>query len=407
MVYLVDFRDYRMPSCHKMASDYYVKSVQLKNGGRLPLLFATNSPYPVSLVCRYVIQTLYSRALATNSILVEVRALADLYTWAAELTPPLDLESTLRKECLDMTWLLSFANWVKGRPKRTRSGVIQLTAEGTPSVRMGRTNNKIICSARDFLVWAAATQAKLPSESIKDCLRATLVISKRGARRVGFTAKQRAIILSVVHPESPDNPFNTPVRKRNYAIVKLLLETGIRRGELASLRVTDLYAGGAETRITVRKPASSRIDPRKMKASVKTRERDIALRDDTKALLVDLLVERRELAKKGIRIKHQFLIVAPSTGSPLTLDGVNSIFRRISKARPDLGWVYPHKLRHSFNDDFLTRGIAEGQNINSQDFVEMHNHTSGWSPISKTRSRYTILSMEDRAAEILRKQHGP
>ncbi len=33
-----------------MASDYYVKSVQLKDGGRLPLLFATNSPYPVSLV---------------------------------------------------------------------------------------------------------------------------------------------------------------------------------------------------------------------------------------------------------------------------------------------------------------------------------------------------------------------
>ncbi len=68
-----------------MASGYNVVSIHLKDGGRLPLLFANGSPFPVSLVCRYVIQTLWPRAFATNSILARVRAFADLYMWAAEL----------------------------------------------------------------------------------------------------------------------------------------------------------------------------------------------------------------------------------------------------------------------------------------------------------------------------------
>ena len=392
-----------------MVSGYNVKLIQLKDGGRLPLLFATNSPFPVSLVCRYVIQTLWLRSFATNTILSEVRALADLYTWATELTPPLDLESTLRKECLDPTKLLSFANWTKSRSKRTKSRIIQLAEDGTPSVRMGRTSNKIIGYVSGFLVWAADNQAKLPGEGerIRKHLRATFAVSKRGARRVGFTTEQRALILRVVHPDSPENPFNAPARKRNYAIIKILLETGIRRGELLSLQVNDMYAGGSDTRIAVRKRGASRIDPRKIVPSVKTAERDIALRDDTKALLVDLLVERRELAKKGIRIKHPFLIVAPSTGMPLTLDGVNSIFRRISTARPDLGWVHPHKLRHAFNDDFATRGQAAGADIKKPAFDAMHKYISGWSPTSEMPSTYTVLSMENRAAEILRKQHDP
>jgi integrase len=393
-----------------MALAYNVAVIHLKDGGRLPLLFHEGSPFPVSLVCRYVVQMLWPRGLKTNTILSEVRSLAELYEWAAGLTPPLDLELALRNQTLDTPQLLSFANWAKGRPKRTKSGVIQLTEHGTPAVRMGLNSNKVIRSVRDFLCWAANHQAKMPKddvESIKKGLEATLVIGKRGGLRRGFTAEQKAELMRCVEPNSSDNPFNEPVRKRNYTIIKLLLETGIRRGELLCLQVRDVHVGGSgEPRISVRARNTASADPRDIRPEVKTRERDILLRSDTKALIIDLLTERLQLKAKGIIIKHPFLVIAPSTGRPLTLDGVNSIFRRISKVRPSLGWAHPHKLRHTFNDDFLARGTAGGDDVTSHAFDAMHKHISGWSPNSKMRARYTVREMEQQAGEILRKHQG-
>jgi integrase len=351
-------------------------------------------------------QMLFPRALSTNTLLSEVRSISELYQWADDLAQPLDLELALRNQRLDPGQILSFGNWVKSRPKRTKDGIVRLTEEGTPAVRMGTSANQVIRGARDFLVWGAGHQAKLPEtevEKITKAMNANLVPARRGARRVGFTPEQKAELMSCVEPSSPDNPFNLPVRKRNYTIIKLFFETGIRRGELLSLQVGDVHVGGSvEPRISVRARDTSSADPRHIRPRPKTLERDIPIRDDTKALLVDLLVERRELARNGIRINHPFLIVVPSNGSPLTLDGVNSIFRRISAVRPSLGWMHPHKLRHGFNDDFLERGEAAGEDINSQDFDAIHKHMNGWSPNSKMRSRYTALYMEKRGGEILR-----
>lgn len=393
-----------------MSGECRVAVIELKEGGRLPLLFKGDSPFPVSLVCRYVVQMLYPQNLSTNTILSEVRSISELYQWADEQDQPLDLELALRNQRLVPGQLLSFVNWVKSRPKRTKDGIARLTEEGTPAVRMGLSTNKVIRSVREFLVWAAGHQAKLTDTEvgkIAKALNANLVLGRRGARRVGFTPEQKAELMKCVDPNSPDNPFNQPVRRRNYTIIKLFFETGIRRGELLSLQVGDvLVSGSVEPRIAVRVRDTSRTDPRHIRPRAKTSERDIPIREDTKALVVDLLLERRELLKKGIKIKHPFLIVSPSSGRPLTLDGVNSIFRRISAVRPSLGWVHPHKLRHAFNDDFMARGAAAGEDLSSQDFDAMHKHMSGWSPDSKMRSRYTTLFMEKRGGEILRKDQA-
>ena len=78
-----------------------------------------------------------------------------LYQWADDLAQPLDLELALRNQRLDPGQILSFGNWVKSRPKRTKDGIVRLTEEGTPAVRMGTSANQVIRGARDFLVWGA------------------------------------------------------------------------------------------------------------------------------------------------------------------------------------------------------------------------------------------------------------
>ena len=72
-----------------MVLAYKVTVIHLKDGGRLPLLFQGGSPFPVSLVCRYVMKMLWSRNLKTNSILLALRSLKEIYEWAAGLASSL------------------------------------------------------------------------------------------------------------------------------------------------------------------------------------------------------------------------------------------------------------------------------------------------------------------------------
>ncbi len=54
--------------------------------------------------------------------------------------------------------------------------------------------------------------------------------------------------LEMVMPSSPNNPFKAS-RVRNYLIVNLLVQGGIRRGALAKLKVSDFHFGGVRSDI--------------------------------------------------------------------------------------------------------------------------------------------------------------
>jgi integrase len=50
----------------------------------------------------------------------------------------------------------------------------------------------------------------------------------------------------VIEPDHPENPFESKVRFRNYLILGLLLDLGIRRGELLGIRIEDCRFGSTE-----------------------------------------------------------------------------------------------------------------------------------------------------------------
>lgn len=59
--------------------------------------------------------------------------------------------------------------------------------------------------------------------------------------REGLSREDQDRLLRVVHPESPDNPWERGfVRHRNWMIVMLLLATGMRSGELLGLQIGDI-----------------------------------------------------------------------------------------------------------------------------------------------------------------------
>jgi len=84
-------------------------------------------------------------------------------------------------------------------------------------------------------------------------------------------------LIGIVDVNDPDNPFLDPgVRLRNAIIFGLLNVTGMRRGELLSLRIDQLDFGD-EPSVWVRRNQDDPVDPRTNQPATKTKERPLPL----------------------------------------------------------------------------------------------------------------------------------
>lgn len=126
------------------------------------------------------------------------------------------------------------------------------------------------------------------------------------------------------------------LRRRNLAIFALLLYTGIRRGELLGLRVSDINLERHE--ITVRAETSK-----------SRRARVVPLNSKVRGALLDYLAELRQA-----RLRNEYLFPSDSQSGALTMDGLKHLVaqvRRQSGVR-----FHVHQFRHTFAVNFLNRG---------------------------------------------------
>jgi integrase/recombinase XerD len=120
---------------------------------------------------------------------------------------------------------------------------------------------------------------------------------------------------------------------RDYVMILLLLDTGMRVSELCGLHVSDVY-------------------PRYVKVSGKgQKEREIGLHPDMSKLLWKYIHKHRVLV--GVKDDHLFV----GEKGPLTVNGVETIFDRIQlrSGITDIP-VNPHRLRHTFAKQYLKNG---------------------------------------------------
>ncbi len=118
---------------------------------------------------------------------------------------------------------------------------------------------------------------------------------------------------------------------RDYVLLLLLLDTGMRVSELCNLRVADVY-------------------PRYVKVSGKgMKEREIGLHPQMSKLLWKYLHKYRALF--GVASDRVFV----GEKGPLTVSGIETIFDRI-EARSGVRGIHPHLLRHTFSKRYLQNG---------------------------------------------------
>ncbi len=212
---------------------------------------------------------------------------------------------------------------------------------------------------------------------------------------------QKTRLLEMIEPSSVDNPWkNEAVRYRNCLIIHILMYLGCRKGELLSLKATDVDPG--RKTIGIRREADNPDDPRTNPALVKTLSRDVDVSDEL-YLMIEAYIMKYRSQVKGVN-KCSYLFVSHQNGAsvamPLSHSAVDKIFFILTK---NLGFsVHPHALRHTWNDDFseqVESFLISGE-MSESEVEDLRSYMMGWKEGSGTAKTYTKRYQQKKAMKF-------
>lgn len=229
--------------------------------------------------------------------------------------------------------------------------------------------------------------------------RGGLTYSKQ---RYGLKDEQLTKLLWWMDPNNPQNPFQDRVKLRNQLIVYILLLTGVREGELLSMRPDALVKKPYGYALRVTQNSTLDLDPRMEPPQVKTYARDIPVSDKIAQMIDTYISSERKLRGKAAAKAAPYLILnSNKQPRPMTYRGIYHICERLRKLDPDMfKELLPYQFRHTFNDMFV---LISGLDVNSEEFKNMQRELGGWSQDSEQGKNYTKRAREILAAEYLKK----
>jgi integrase len=219
---------------------------------------------------------------------------------------------------------------------------------------------------------------------------------------IALSDEQLTAITDKLLPDHPENPWKDKgVQLRNLLIFSILLETGMRRGELAGLYVGDVK--GAE--VSIYRRQNNPLEIRRIAPNAKTGERTIPI-PDSLARLIDVYVMERRGSIKAAK-KHPYLFVSHrrNLGKPITLSGITEVFKAARTALPELKGLTPHKLRHHMN--YRISKMIDQHYSDATPFEkatadeETRSYLMGWSADSKMQQLYNRRYNQEEAGRML------
>ncbi|MFT2212938.1 tyrosine-type recombinase/integrase [Rhizobium giardinii] len=401
---------------------FSVRWGKFANGERMPFLVSTETGMPLEGPTYWVIAERRALGMQPNTLANELRALSFLYLWAT--ARHIDVARRLSEGVFfSLSEIMDIANFCGLYvPEAIRqiasasSKVVPLNSRRTSQrVQSGEKQNRLTAIRRfieftsaDFLSQLSAWPQRWAHYNAvrSECLK-TLDGQRKGlvrrhnddvGQREGLEEDVIVRLRSVIEPDHPENPFKPQVRFRNYVIVLLLLNLGIRRGELGGLMVADCSLGSKGT-VTIHRRPDEPQDSRREKAATKTAARVLPVGDRLAELIHELITRYRSKIA-GARV-HPYLIVSSQTGKPMSLSNVNKIMERLRKAVPGLpDDLTPHILRHSWNDWFSVE--MDKQGVSEEREIKWRKRLMGWRKEESAR-HYLRRTVRRRSDEVLMK----
>ncbi|MAZ88371.1 MAG: integrase [Cellvibrionaceae bacterium] len=333
----------------------------------------------------------------------------------------IDIESRLNKrpasnylDDAELSRFVQHANWKKSVLDKKYEGVSLL-----PSAHeeVGGTQAEARCeAAREYLVFlyeqlGDRRGCEAAVEWLKSCMKRKIKAVRPAWRKSSLddikelTCAQRDLLYEKLAPDHPDNPFKrNPHRYRNYIIILLGLELGLRRSEMLLVKLSDIDY--ARQSIDIVRPPEN-VDRRNPIPRLKTNERILPVSD-----LLMLAIERyrREYRISDNARKHPFLLVAHgrNEGEALSLKSMDVVFDTLEENFSELVGVTAHTLRHDSVYTLLASIDAELKKIPVEDRIQRVQKTLtyafGWSLMSEMPGRYGAKFWREQASEFFDKR---
>lgn len=251
---------------------------------------------------------------------------------------------------------------------------------------------------------SALLPAVMRSSLERECVRELQIfrahiptVSKRAKldARTGLSVEEQNRLVSVVHPDAPENPWARDfVRKRNWLIVLLLLATGMRRGELLGLQIGDLNLRESKLRIIRRADAVE--DARRVQPNTKTHDREIELSLSIMKAIWSFINEDRRAIRAARKIPQIFV---SDEGAALSSASLDKLFLQLRHACPALPTVLTsHVMRHTWNERFSEQ--ADKLGLTEVAEQRARNQQQGWSEDSYMAATYTRRHTAKKGNEL-------
>lgn len=247
--------------------------------------------------------------------------------------------------------------------------------------------------------------AKYEVESFIESIRAhsprNSSLSMNDRTDKSLSAEQLKTLFKLLEVEGNQNPFQKEVQVRNRLIFTLLLNCGLRAGELLNLKVNDLNL--RENTLSIFRRHDSIEDLRLNQPLVKTGERVIPLSNELASEMFDYISDFREKYTK--RKKHNFLFVThgscKTTGEPLSISAYEKIISTLINASPNLSNLSGHRLRHSWN--YFYSKEMDGTELDVGRRKDLRNYLMGWSKDSTMSDNYNFKYISHKEKEIVQR----
>lgn len=385
-----------------------VEVIDHPSGDQLPILLDDDG-LPIPMPSEFV---LGRRALGTNTLIRNLRELTVLYDWLGQ--QQIDLWDRISSgkaftEAELRGGLVESLRRDHSKGRKVKKFVV------TPN-----TFNQRLTTIRQYLgllfdqYLGAMPHDDVRYERIRD--KKTRTISWldssfinappiNASKQKGLTLAQAKFLVSCLDPEN-DKAFgrDIAVRFRNYVSVMIMLNYGLRPGELLSLKVTDIEFGAISAiRITRRPPDKN--DTRSPRPHIKRNGRVMLIDNPIFARYInEYIMKWRDQLEAKSDLESEYLILSDE-GNPLSQPSLVQFFQLIRKRFPDElpTNLSAKSLRHTFSSNMekLLREIGLDEGRREEALADLRGDSS-----LSSQSVYIAQEIQEQANLAMRNYHS-
>lgn len=227
---------------------------------------------------------------------------------------------------------------------------------------------------------------------------------QNASKQKGLTNKQAKFLVKCLDPEEDEIFGRDPaVRFRNYVSVMIMLNYGLRPGELLSLLVKDIEFG-AITAIRVTRRPPNPNDKRSPRPQIKRNGRVLPIDNAVLAKRIDEYIMKWRDKLEANAIEETDYLILSDEGQPLSQPSMVQLFQLLRKRFPDdlPPNLSAKSLRHTFSSN-MERELREAgmeESHRAEALAELRGDSS-----LESQSVYIAQEIQEQANLAMRNYH--